>query len=209
MLRRVDWHSHRRFVKASCLVGTALFRNMHVTRSCVHLAISAQHNPTFNKPVTMTQELLHSISLHPLNPVPPSPSTLSKWTFHKRFPHKNSPDILVSPTKVNTQISLYWQYWVTCSNNDRWAGVIHRCSKIGKNTNLYSWDLRFPRRSVWRLLSSDLRRRGCGRNLPKFQKYLNLEDTSSSETSVPFSSPRRPIFCQPEFHLKKKKCLPN
>ena len=168
----------------------------------MHLPISVQHNPTFNTPVTMTQEWLHSISLRSLNPVPPSPSKLSKWTFHKRFPHKNSPDILVSPTKVNAQISLYWKYWVACSNNDRWAGKIHRCLKTGKNTNLCTWNLRFPRRSVWRLLSSDIRRRGCGRNLPKFQKYLNLKVTSSSETSVQFSSPRRPIFGQSEFQQK-------
>jgi hypothetical protein len=200
MLRRVDWYSHRRFVEASCYVGPALFRNMHVLR-CVHLPISVQHNPTFNTPVTMTQELLHSISLHSLNPVPPFPSSLSKWTFHKRFPHKNSPYILFSPTKVNAQISLYWQYWVTCSN-DRWAAAVHRCSKTGKNTNLYTWDLRFPRRSVWRLLSSDIRRRGYARNVPKFQKYVNLKDTSSSVTSVPFSSPRRPLFGQSEFQQK-------
>lgn len=151
----------------------------------------------------MTQELLHSISLHSLNHVPPFPSSLSKWTFHKRFPHKNSPHILFSPNKVNAQISLYWQYWVTCSNNDRWAGAIHLCSKTGKNINLYTWDLRFPRRSVWRLSSSDIRRRGCGRNVPKFQKYLNLKDTSFSVTSVPFSSPWRPIFGQSEFQQKK------
>jgi hypothetical protein len=150
----------------------------------------------------MTQELLHSIPLHSLNPFPPFPSSLSKWTFHKRFPHKNSPYILLSPTMVNVQISLYWQYRVACSNNDRSAGAIHLCSKTGKNTNLCTWDLRFPRRSVWRLLSSDIRRRGCGRNVPKFQKYVNLKDTSSSVTSVPFSSPRRPIFGQSEFQQK-------
>jgi len=148
MLRRVDWYSHRRFVEASCLVGTALFQNMHVLRSFVHLAISVKHNPTFNTPVTMTQELLHSIFLHSLNPVPQSPSSLSKWTIHKMFPHKNSPYILVSPIKANAQISLYWQHWVTCSINDRWAGAIHRCSKIGENTNLYTWDLRFPRKII-------------------------------------------------------------
>jgi hypothetical protein len=134
---------------------------------------------TFNTPVTMTQELLSSISLHSLNPVPPFPSSLSKWTFHKRFPHKNSPDILFSPTKVNAQISLCWQYWVTCSNNDRWAGAIHRCSKTGKNKNLYTWDLRFPRRSVWRLLSSDIRAVGV------VETYLNFRSTWIWRTQVP------------------------
>jgi hypothetical protein len=88
MLCRVDWYSHRQFVGASCLVGTALFRNMHVLRSCVHLPISVQHNPTFNTPVIKTQELLYSISQNSLNAIPPSPSSLSKWTFHKRFPKK-------------------------------------------------------------------------------------------------------------------------